>query len=394
MDVYGIIAEFNPFHNGHEKLISALKEAHPEAVVAIVMSGAFTQRGEVAVFDKWTRAQMALLSGADLVFELPQLYATASMAYFAKGAVSTLLATGVLRGLAFGSESGDGNRLRKYGAILRDEPKLYKEKLKLLLKTGLSYSQAQYEALSEFFNDVPDKDSPNDRLAMQYLTYLPKRVDVFALKREVPHQSDLPKSSEASGSYLRKCLEEGRSITPYVPRCFLPLYSELKATWHIPRMNDYYPILLSHALNLGKNHLALELELSDGFENRFFELISEAKDYDDLIRLAQTRQYTNARLGRLLLRIMSDRSLKEDTPVEYLRLLGASQLGKMALRNIEQSKTVPLINKVSKAYQSLSHSGKRMLELDLKRQNLQLLFQNREAYPFNLDFYKSPVMLP
>lgn len=394
MDVYGIIAEFNPFHNGHEKLISALKEAHPEAVVAIVMSGAFTQRGEVAVFDKWTRAQMALLSGADLVFELPQLYATASMAYFAKGAVSTLLATGDLRGLAFGSESGDGKRLRKYGAILRDEPKLYKEKLKSLLKTGLSYSQAQYEALSEFFNDAPDKASPNDRLAMQYLTYLPKSVDVFALKREVPHQSDLPKLSEASGSYLRQCLEEGRSISSYVPRAFMPIFRELKRTWRLPKMNDYYPIILSHALNLGKNRLALELELSDGFENRFFELISEARDYDDLIRLAQTRQYTNARLGRLLLRIMSDRSLKEDSPVEYLRLLGASQLGKIALRNIDQTKTVPLINKVSKAYQSLSHSGKRMLELDLKRQNLQLLFQKRESYPFNLDFYKSPVMLP
>lgn len=392
MEVYGIVAEFNPFHNGHERLINALKDEHPTAIVAVVMSGAFTQRGEVAVYDKWTRARMALLSGADLVFELPQLYATASMAYFAKGAVETLLATGVLSGLAFGSESGDGKSLRKYGAILRDEPKLYRDKLKTFLKEGKSYSQAQYEALGEFFNEVPSKDAPNDRLAMQYLIYLPKELEVFSLKREVSHLSRSPSIKEASGSYLRMCLENNRDISAFIPRSLLPLIADLEKNWYLPKMNDYYPIMLSHAINLGKTRLALELELSDGFENRFFELISEAEDYDDFLAKAQTRQYSRARLGRLLLRLMSDRTLKEDAPVEYLRLLGASNLGKMALHRIEHSKKVPLINKVARSYPLLSKEGRRILDLDIKRQNLQILFQNRKTYPFNLDFYKSPVM--
>lgn len=391
MEVYGIVAEFNPFHNGHERLIKSLKEAHPEALVAIVMSGAFTQRGEVAIFDKWTRAQMALLSGADLVFELPQLYATASMAYFAKGAIDTLLATGVLTGLAFGSESGDGKNLRKFGAILRDEPKAYKEKLKALLKEGLPYSQAQYEALSTFFSEVPKKDAPNDRLAMQYLTYLPKEMDIFALKREVAHQSEVPTQKEASASFLRANFKT-IDLSSYLPEQSLALLAGFEAKWEVPKMDAYYPLILSQAINLGKNRLALELELSDGFENRLFEVLSEAKSYEDFLEKAQTRHYTKARLGRLLIRLMSDRSLKEDAPVEYLRLLGASKLGKLALRKIEHTKKVPLINKVAKAYPLLSKEGKRMLDLDIKRQNLQILFQKREYYPFNLDYYQAPVM--
>ena len=226
MELFGIVAEFNPFHNGHKILLDAIKDKHPDAVVAVIMSGAFSQRGEVCLYDKWTRAKFALLCGCDLVFELPQVYATASLQYFAQGAIKSLLATGELKGLAFGSETGDATNLRKFSGFLRDEPKAYREALREILKRGRSYGEAQYEALTQFFTNVPDKEAPNDRLAMQYLSHLPKGMSIFALRRQVFHQSEYALVHEAPASYIRGALLSGKSCRPYVPEEIYTIYQE------------------------------------------------------------------------------------------------------------------------------------------------------------------------
>ena len=392
MKIYGIVAEFNPFHNGHKYLIDSLKEKEPTAIIAIMMSGAFTQRGEVAIFDKWTRAKMALLSGADLIFELPQVYATSSMAYFAKGAIESLVKTGSLSGLAFGSECNDAKRLKRYSSIVRDEPKAYKIALKETLKQGFSYSQAQYEALSQFFSDVPQKESPNDRLAIQYLSHLPKEIEVFTVQRQLSHDSVTTYRSLASASYLREVIYQNKGVEMYLPKEVDSLISESQKSWHLPKMSDYFTIFVAMVLNLSSYELRVKLNLTDGYENRLKEVLIKAKNYDDFLNQAQTRQYTRARINRLMLNLLSEDSI-EDKEVAYLRLLGMSTLGKMALKQINQTKQVPLINALGKTYDALDYRGKKMLDLDIKRQNLQLLFQNREIYPMGLDFFTSPIVL-
>ena len=393
MELFGIVAEFNPFHNGHKRLIDALKDKHPDAVVAVIMSGAFSQRGEVCLYDKWTRAKFALLCGCDLVFELPQVYATASLQYFAQGAIKSLLATGELKGLAFGSETGDATNLRKFSGFLRDEPKAYREALRDILKRGRSYGEAQYEALTQFFTNVPDKEAPNDRLAMQYLSHLPKGMSIFALRRQVFHQSEYALVHEAPASYIRGALLSGKSCRPYGPEEIYTIYQEQRGQWKFPHMRQYYKILESQLLGVSANELAVRLGLSDGFENRMKEVLNDARDYEEFLDFAQTRQYTKARISRLLLRLLSDHTLEETSEVSYLRLLGVSSLGKMALRQLERSSQVPIINSVAKSYPILSPLGQKMLNLDIRRQDLQYLFQDRRNYPYGSDYRNPPIVL-
>ena len=158
-------------------------------------------------------------------------------------------------------------------------------------------------------------------------------------------------------------------------------------------MRQYYKILESQLLGVSANELAVRLGLSDGFENRMKEVLNDARDYEEFLDFAQTRQYTKARISRLLLRLLSDHTLEETSEVSYLRLLGVSSLGKMALRQLERSSQVPIINSVAKGYPILSSLGQKMLNLDIRRQDLQYLFQDRRNYPYGSDYRNPPIVL-
>ena len=170
----GIIAEYNPFHKGHEYQIQQAKEQTGANIAIILMSGDFVQRGTPAIFAKHQRTAMALLGGADIVFELPSFYACGSAEYFSSGAVSVFNALNSIDFLCFGSESGEIDTCRFLGKLLADEPKLYKEKLRSFLKQGLSFPAARKSALAEYLKekDIPFSedflDTPNNILGIEY----------------------------------------------------------------------------------------------------------------------------------------------------------------------------------------------------------------------------------
>ncbi|NLB87935.1 MAG: nucleotidyltransferase family protein, partial [Syntrophomonadaceae bacterium] len=143
MSILGIVAEFNPFHNGHQYLINTVKEKYNFDAIVCVMSGNFTQRGEPAICNKWARAEMALNAGVDLVIELPFCFATRSAYYFAKGAIELLELTKVVTHIAFGSEMGDIEQLKDIARLLNEEPDDYKKLLKKQLNKGFSYPMAR-----------------------------------------------------------------------------------------------------------------------------------------------------------------------------------------------------------------------------------------------------------
>lgn len=176
MRVNGIIAEYNPFHNGHGYHIDAAKKQNNADYTIIAMSGNFMQRGEPALIDKYKRAEMALLNGADLVLELPAFYSASSAEFFARGGVTLLDKLGVVDSLCFGSECGDVDVLRRIAEILADEPEKYVSSLRRYIKDGLSYPTARTNALLEYdptlsnFHDV--LSSPNNILGMEYIKTL------------------------------------------------------------------------------------------------------------------------------------------------------------------------------------------------------------------------------
>ena len=179
MTTIGIVAEWNPFHNGHQRLIDAIRAEEGDACIVSVMSGAFCQRGEAACFDKWLRAEMALAAGVDVVLELPQVYASASLEGFARGGVASLLAFTPLDALYCGSESGDAAALAAQADYLRTHAAAFDVAMRTAGEQGLNYAQASQEFLRAA-GFTSDKNTPNDRLALRLLCTSLEPADIAA----------------------------------------------------------------------------------------------------------------------------------------------------------------------------------------------------------------------
>ena len=168
MKVIGIVAEYNPFHNGHRYLIEAARQKNPGAAVVCVMSGHFLQRGEPALINKWSRAEMAVHGGVDLVLELPLVFSVRSAYYFARASLILLAKTGLVTHLAFGSESGSQQELQTIARLLVNEPKEYRQLLKSYLQQGDSFPSARAQALQSFLGQDTEQilSQPNNILAL------------------------------------------------------------------------------------------------------------------------------------------------------------------------------------------------------------------------------------
>ena len=215
MKTLGIITEYNPFHQGHAYMLERAKRKADADRVVVIMSGSFVQRGEPAIFDKWTRTAAALKNGADLVLELPVLFAAANAEAFARGAVRLLTESGIVDTLAFGSESGNLQELQEAAKILANETEEFQRLLKELLGEGLSYPAARakvLETLSQINSDILSK--PNDILGLEYLKaldYYSSPILPLTIRRKGDYNSLSLSNGYASASAVRKALTEENS---------------------------------------------------------------------------------------------------------------------------------------------------------------------------------------
>ena len=234
MKITGIIAEYNPFHNGHFHQIEQVKKYGADYVV-IVMSGDFLQRGTPALLDKWTRTQMALSAGADLVIELPAVFATASAQYFARGGVSILDKLGCVDTISFGCESDNIRMIHEISSYLRKEPALYKEHLQSFLKEGNSFPKARELALTLCLGKeaAAFASSPNNILALEYCISLLERdskMNILPIKREGSgyHDANLEAATLPSATAIRELLQKETSddLLKYVPKSVYSILNE------------------------------------------------------------------------------------------------------------------------------------------------------------------------
>ncbi len=409
MKAVGIIAEYNPFHNGHAYQIAEVKRRESPDVVIAAMSGHFTQRGEASVFTKWQRAQLALAGGADLVVELPFVFAVRSAEYFAGGGVRLLHKLGITH-LAFGAESDDIEPLLA-SARAQSHPHLAKDLAPYLAK-GLPYAAALSTMLEEKHHIPSDVlASPNNILATEYLKaivrYAPTVKPLHIVRHGSAHHSpSLDHAMHASSSAIRKNLADERfrstDLISYIPPATHPyLTCFYKENGGIPSLERLVPFVFGLLATTDKTRLKNTVGISEGLENKFLSASFTATSLDDLLDLVKTKRYPRTRLSRTLLHYLFGTTQEmvshfDEIGPQYVRILGMNERGQEYLRVRKKTMSAPIITKLTpffNQYDLLSHNDdplKQMLAFDVRSTNLYArLFASPLAQ--NQDFTTSPI---
>jgi predicted nucleotidyltransferase len=385
MKTVGIIAEYNPFHNGHLYQLKKAKEITGADFAVVVMSGDFTQRGTPAVFDKYTRCRLSLLAGADLCIELPVVYATASAELFAKGAVSLLSALGV-DDLCFGSECGEIAPLREIASLLFAEPPAYKEALNKALKEGLSFPSARAVAVRKCAHagSLPGVDaaasdvlaSPNNILGIEYLKALlaleknGQHAPVpYTIKREgdgyLSHT--LSEESFCSAMALRKGIaEENPDLLRYVPESIRQEFSDTCQTKSALCADDFSGMLFYKLLsekNSGyDSYLDVSSDLSDKIRKNLGTFTTFSAFCENSLK---SKDITLTRVYRSLLHILLSIK-KEDLPAAapYARILGFREAS-FEVFGCLSKENIPLLSRLKDASSLLSPEALSCLSKDI-----------------------------
>ncbi len=406
--VLGIIAEYNPFHNGHLYHIEQSKElVNPDYTVCII-SGNFVQRGNVSIIDKWSKAEMALHAGANLVIELPTIYSTSSAENFAEGCVKILDSFKLDTVLSFGSECGDINTLNKFAEILSKEPQEYKSLLNHELQTGISYPKARENALLMYVNDIrkyaSTLSSPNNILGIEYLKAIKKlksNILPLTVKRNaVDHDSEEIIENYASSTHIRELLCENKNITKLVPKFTYDILArQINSGKSVLDIAAFEREILYALRKMTLNQISNLPDVTFGLANSLMYAINSCNSYEKVISMVKSKTYTQSRVQRILLYALlgiTKEDMQDSKKVKpYVRVLGLDDKGRELLSELSKSNSrLPVITSVKDFYNtSNNRSLTRMLNLDVLATNIYTLeyLQDSQA---NLDYTQKIVTLP
>lgn len=416
MKITGIIAEYNPFHNGHAYQIAKIKEETDSDYVIVAMSGDFVQRGEPAIIDKYERAKMALSCGADLVLELPALFACASAEYFARAGVALFTRMGCVDYLCFGAENADLSQLNKIADILVDEPRSYQDALNIYLKEGKNFPAARILALKSYLSAESSDaalqteqltdllSTPNNILGIEYLKALKtcqSQITPYPILREGAgyHDTDILLKN-ASASAIRQTLKQAgsscsapdpASLSAAMPQEAFRIFSEHLASSTYLEADDFSGILNYLLLFYPAEALACFADCNIEIANRLKKNRSEFSSFTQFTALNQSRDITYARMSRIFTHILLHMTnedyeqAKQLGYVPYLRPLGFKKSSSAVLGEIKKHTDIPLIGKLANARQTLSADAFQLLEKDIFAADLyeQVLAQKNRTLPRN-----------
>ncbi len=354
MKILGITSEYNPFHNGHKHHIDFSKHALSPDATVVVMSGNFTQRGEIACFDKWTRTKCALLNGADLVVELPTEFATSSAERFSYGSVYLLNEMGATH-ISFGSED-DICKLNKIADSLLDK------NFSVEKGSPIPFHIARQSSLDE--KDIISK--PNNILGVEYLKAiksLNSHIEPLAVKRLGAGYNDTEIiDGTASASKIRSMILENDAYDNLVPENVKQIYASSKFL----SQEALFSLLIYAIKSKGVTEIQKIAHIREGIENRIFKCAFESSSLDELVKNIKSKRYTYTSISRMLVSILL--GIKKDTLCnhpEYIRVLGLNDNGAKALNYIKSQTKLPIITKLSGAISNLPPSAQKSLELDI-----------------------------
>ncbi|MDD4565174.1 MAG: nucleotidyltransferase [Eubacteriales bacterium] len=412
MKVLGIIAEYNPFHNGHQyHLQESIRIVSPDYTVC-VMSGNFTQRGEPAMADKWIRASAAIRNGIDLVIELPFVFACNNAEYFAKGAIDILNRLGCVTHLSFGSEAGELSSLKMTADFLSQESEQLKAGIKEFADQGLSFPRSRYEAVKQCKGrDCADiLKSPNNILAVEYLKQLNitnSRIEPFTLKRFGTGYLDKNYSERiASALAIRQLLNKSgdiKEISDYIPVSTFEALNGLGRGVNLT-LNDFYSLLIYQILISDPSALGNIFSATEGLEHKVKKAASSSVNIDTLMHTILSKRYTKTRIQRLLTHILiqlDKESFREilDKQINYARILATNYKGTSLLKQIkkEDLNSIPILTNINREVANDADEWK-LLKYDIRASDIYNLIAYKEIYdhsdyvtkPF-LDFDKSKI---
>lgn len=384
MKTVGIIAEYNPFHNGHAYQLAAAKKMTGADYCIVVMSGDFVQRGTPAIMDKYIRTTSALLNGADLVLELPVYYSTGSAEYFAAGAVALLDKLGVTDTLCFGSECGDIHILSSLSKELLTESPEYKRVLKQHMKQGATYPQARNHALSvtapHLTSALSVLQSPNNILGLEYIKAIHKRqskIQPYTLNRMGAgyHAASL-EASYSSALAIRESIRQRKDIQYIREQIPDSVYSLMEESFlhTFPILPDDLSAFLPYKLLLEQSRgYTVYLDIDASFSDRLIRKLSSYTDYSSFCDLLKTKNMTYTRVSRNLLHILlnicqkdMDTFCKEDY-IYYARILGLKKEAEPLLGAVKERSSIPLLSKLADADGVIDHeNGQKMLAADIR----------------------------
>lgn len=404
MKVTAVIAEYNPFHNGHLYQLDTIRQSTDADIIIVVMSGDFMQRGIPGIVDKYRRCQMALANGADLVFELPVYFALGSAEYFAQGAVSLIDKLGVVDYLHFGSESGDISLMYAFTSrMLAHESDAYKTVFNKYLKQGRSFPAARDSALSELLPDQKTRQlvsAPNNILGIEYIKALIQRDSaikpVTLARKGGGYSSDsLAADSFASANAIRKALfQQSDTDVPLCVKNHVPVsVSTILHKETLMFVNDFSEILLykmiqnkmiqnetlrhktlqSETLQSAsrKNAFAKYYDIGEQLSHTLYNNLPKYTTLEEFAQTCKTRNLTYTRICRGLMHILLDMTqenanvLKHNDYAQYARLLGFTEHGKQLLRTIKANASIPVITKPSSALKQMSGTALMSLQSDI-----------------------------
>lgn len=390
MKIFGIIAEFNPFHNGHKYLIETIRQLYEPDIVIAVMSSSFVQRGEPSMLSKWDRAKIALENGINIVLELPFVYSCQNAEVFASGAVKILNGIGITD-LFFGTEADSIDKLESIARIMADENPEIQKTIKEYLNIGTSYIYARNQSYLDLNklneNDIELISKPNNILALEYIRNTLKindNINFISIKRRnVNHDSKLEVDQFTSASNIRKKIKTSQYYSNFVPYNI----DEYKVNKGISN-KILYKIFKFDILDSTK-YLMKTIDYENGLENRIFKFLDKAKNLEELAQLVSNKRITKARIRRMTINSLI-RVSKEDLALAYnskpyIRILGLDLSGREYIRN---TKTNYITN--FKEIKKASSSIQRISNIEKKATNLYSIINSESI---NKDFLTKPIII-
>ncbi len=363
----GIICEYDPFHEGHRWQLAEARRLSGDPDAVCFMSGNFTERGEAAIADKWVRARMALEGGADLVIELPTVFAATGAADFARGAVALMEASGLVSSFSFGTEEAALPALRPAAELLASPDGRFEEALRRLLPECESFARARFEALRELLPGTLPAEAaealakPNAILALEYMKEnlkLAQPLEAFpVIRRGAGHgEKELASGGFCSASALREASRQGADLAPLLPEECTLSWSEAVRLGLAPVRAEAFSAPLHHALTaLGEEELRKIPGVAEGLEHRILREAGDYPGWEELLGRLATKRYPDARLRRVLLYALL--GLTEDARERmgfaegpgYLRVLGFRKEKEALLGELCRKAKLPVVTSVSRA---------------------------------------------
>lgn len=400
--VLGIIAEYNPFHNGHLFHLNESKKLTGSSYTVAIMSGNFTQRGNTSIIDKWSKAKSAIECGVDLVVELPVLYSTSSAENFAEGAIKILDSLKVVDYLSFGAETADINLLNNIATVLNEEPKEYKSLLSEELKKGLSYPKARENALMIYLNDIKKYSnvlsSPNNILGIEYIKALKKYnsiIQPIAMPRHESGHNDLNYHGNiASSTAIRNITKNNgfdilRKLMP--EPSYTNLIKNIKAGHVVPDLSVFEKEIIFNLRKMSIYDISQLPDVSEGLEFAIKNAANSCNSLVELLNIIKSKRYTQTRIQRILLYSLlgitkKDIAISKKTQ-PYVRVLGFNEKGKYLISEV--AKANPKLNIITSVKKftdkNLNRNLKSMLEKDIWATDVYTIGYEYDSWS-NLDY--------